>query len=86
MSLSETHRIEQERKLGAIFDTGIANHQKSFVRWTAEQLSILTAFGEFLAGCIADYCLLGGHHLHNWILISHPLLPVEYKSLVQNGC
>ena len=53
--LSETHHwIEQERKLGAIFDTAIANHQKYFVQWSAEQLSILTAFGEFLVGCIAD--------------------------------
>ena len=31
-----------------------ANHQKYFVQWSAEQLSILTAFGEFLVGCIAD--------------------------------
>ena len=53
MFLSKTHRLEQERKLGAIFDhTEIANHQKYFVRWSAEQLSILTAFGEFLVGCI----------------------------------
>ena len=50
----QKHRIEQERKLGAIFDTAIANHQKYFVRWSAEQLSILTAFGEFLVGCIVD--------------------------------
>ena len=85
MVLSVTHRKEQERKLEAIFDTAIANHQKYFVQWSAEQLSILTAFGEFLVGCIVDYWLLGGHHVHNRILISHPLLPLEYKSLFQNG-
>ena len=85
MVLSVTHRKEQERKLEAIFDTAIANHQKHFVRWSAEQLLVLlTEFGEVQVGYIFDNWLLSGHYVQNRILISHRLLTVENRSLVEN--